>query len=191
MRDSVGMDHTADSDTALLVRVGDRDEAALRELFDRHSAWLTLRLRSRCSSDELVSAALQDTFVAVWNKPRGYRGRGDVGAWLWGIAIRRLISQLRKKTAPTPVAADTIAAASPVVASAEDQLLLAVENGPVGDALRTLSPEMRQALQVTVIDGLTAREAALLLGIPEGTVKSRVRLAEQQLRRELINVEGW
>jgi RNA polymerase sigma factor (sigma-70 family) len=138
-----------------------------------------------------VSGALQDTFLAVWKKPGGYRGRGDVGAWLWGIAIRRLISQMRKKTAPTPVAAETIAAVSPVVASAEDQLLLAVENGSVGDALRTLSPEMRQALQVTVIDGLTAREAALLLGIPEGTVKSRVRLARQQLRRELINVEGW
>lgn len=185
------MEHAVDSDAALLVRVGNRDEAALHELFDRHSAWLTLRLRSRCSSDELVSGALQDTFLAVWKKPRAYRGRGDVGAWLWGIAIRRLISQMRAKAAPTPVAAETIAMVSPVVASAEDQLLLAVENGPVGDALRTLSPEMRQVLQVTVIDGLTAREAALLLGIPEGTVKSRVRLAKQRLRRQLINVEGW
>ncbi len=184
------MEQTADSDAVLLVRVADRDEAALRELFDRHSAWLTLRLRSRCSSDELVSGALQDTFVAVWKKPGGYRGRGDVGAWLWGIAIRRLISEMRK-TAPTPVAAETIAAISPVVASAEDQLLLAVESGSVGDALRTLSPEMRQALQLTVIDGLTAREAALLLGIPEGTVKSRVRLAKQRLRGQLIKVEGW
>jgi RNA polymerase sigma-70 factor (ECF subfamily) len=50
---------------------------------------------------------------------------------------------------------------------------------------------MRQALQLTVIDGLTAREAARLLGIPEGTVKSRLRLAKQQMRRQLINVEEW
>jgi RNA polymerase sigma-70 factor, ECF subfamily len=191
VRDSGGMEHSAESDAALLVRVGDRDESALRELFDRHSAWLTLRLGSRCSSEELVSTALQDTFVAVWKKPSAYRGNGDVGAWLWGIAIRRLISQLRKKAAPTPLAAETIAAVAPVVASAEDQLLLAVENGSVGEALRTLSPQMRQALQVTVIDGLTAKEAAHLLGVPEGTVKSRVRLAKEQLRRQLVNVEGW
>lgn len=70
-------------------------------------------------------------------------------------------------------------------------MLVAVEHGPVGDALRALSPELRQALQVTVIDGLSTREAALLLGIPQGTVKSRVRLAKGQLRRQLISVEGW
>ncbi len=185
------MGHSAESDAALLVRVADRDEAALRELFERHSAWLTLRLRSRSSSEELVSDALQDTFVAVWKKPDGYRGAGDVGAWLWGIAVRRLISRIRRKAAPPPVAAETIASVAPAVGSAEDQLLLAVESGSVGHALRTLSPEMRQTLQLTVIDGLTTREAAQLLGLPQGTVKSRLRLAKQQMRRQLINVEEW
>jgi RNA polymerase sigma factor (sigma-70 family) len=185
------MGHSAESDTALLVRVADRDEAALRELFERHSAWLTLRLRSRSSSEELVSEALQDTFVAVWKKPNGYRGAGDVSAWLWGIAVRRLITQMRRKAAPTPVTAETIASVTPAVGSAEDQLLLAVESGSVGNALRTLSPEMRQTLQLTVIDGLSTREAAQLLGIPQGTVKSRLRLAKQQMRRQLINVEEW
>lgn len=185
------MEHSAESDVALLARVADRDEAALRELFDRHSAWLTLRLRSRSSSEDLVSEALHDTFVAVWKKPKSFRGEGDFGAWLWGIAIRRLISRMRMQAAPSPIAAEVIAAVSPAIASAEDQLLLAVEHGPVGDALRTLSPEMRQALQVTVIDGLTTREAARLLGVPQGTVKSRVRLAKKQMRRQLIMWEGW
>ena len=190
------MGYSAESDAALLVRVADRDEAALRELFDRHSAWLTLRLRSRSSSEELVSEALQDTFLAVWKKPSGYRGTGEVGAWLWGIAVRRLISRMRSRAVPSravpaPVAEETIASAAPAVGSAEDQLLLAVESGSVGDALRTLSPEMRQALQLTVIDGLTTREAARWLGIPQGTVKSRLRLAKQQMRRQLMNVEEW
>jgi RNA polymerase sigma-70 factor (ECF subfamily) len=185
------MGESAESDAALLMRVADRDETALRELFERHSAWLTLRLRSRSSSEELVSGALQDTFVAVWRKPNGYRASGEVSAWLWGIALRRLISQMRRKAAPAPVAAETIASVAPVVASAEDQLLLAVESGSVGNALRRLSPELRQALQLTVIDGLTTREAARLLGIPEGTVKSRLRIAKQQMRRQLINVEEW
>ena len=179
------------TDAELVAAVADGDRGALRELHDRHAPWVQSRLRRRCADADVVAEAVQDTFVAVWKKPKGYRGTGEVSAWLWGIAVRRLISRIRRKAAPAPVAAETIASVAPAVGSAEDQLLLAVESGSVGNALRTLSPEMRQALQVTVIDGLTTREAAQLLGIPEGTVKSRVRLAKQQMRRQLINVEEW
>jgi RNA polymerase sigma-70 factor (ECF subfamily) len=185
------MSDLAVTDAELLARVASRDEAALRELFDRHSAWLILRLRRRSSSAELADEALRDTFLAVWKGAAGFRGEGEVGAWLWGIAIRQLVSRLRRQAPPLPVVAEVIAAHSPAVRSAEDQLLVAVEHGSVGDALRSLSPELRQALQVTVLDGLSTREAALLLGIPQGTVKSRVRLAKSQLRRQLISTEGW
>ncbi len=163
------------SDSELLGLVAKRDEAALRELVERHSAWLLLRLKRRTPDEDLAHEALHDTFVAVWKNPKSFRGDGDVGAWLWGIAIRQLISGLRKKAAPTPVAVEVISSHSPTVASAEDELLVAVAHGSVGDALRTLSPELVQALQVTVIDGLTTKEAAALLGIPQGTVKSRVQ----------------
>ena len=74
--------------------------------------------------------------------------------------------------------------------SAEDELLLAVEHGAVGAALLALSPELRQVLQATVIDGLSTREAAHLLGIPQGTVKSRARIAKSRLREQLISIEG-
>jgi RNA polymerase sigma-70 factor (ECF subfamily) len=70
--------------------------------------------------------------------------------------------------------------------SAEEQLLLAVEHGDLGDAMARLSPELRAALRATVLDGLTTREAARLLGVPHGTVKSRVRLAKIHLRRDLM-----
>jgi RNA polymerase sigma factor (sigma-70 family) len=185
------MEQQSESDAALLARVRDRDEAALRELFDRHAAWLTLRLNLRTSSPDLAAEAVHDTFVAIWRKPGSFRGDGDVGAWLWGIAIRQLITRLRKRAAPTPVTTQVLSALSPSVRSAEEELLVAVEHGSVGDALRRLSPELRQALQVTVVDGLTTREAARLLGIPQGTVKSRVRLAKAQLRRQLVDMEGW
>ena len=178
-------------DSALLAQVASGDEAALRELYERHAPWLLLRLRRRTADADLATEAVHDCFVAVWRSARSFRGDGDVGAWLWGIAIRQLISRLRRRGAPTPVGAEVISALSPTVRSAEDQLLVAVEHGSVGDALRTLSPELRQALQVTVIDGLSTREAARLLGIPQGTVKSRVRLAKGQLRRQLVDMEGW
>lgn len=179
------------SDTRLLGLVAERDEAALHELVGRHSAWLLLRLLRRTSDQDMAREALHDTFVAVWRCPRSFRGEGDVGAWLWGIAIRQLVTRIRKRAQPTPVTVQVLAALSPTVRSAEEELLIAVEHGPVGDALRTLSPELRQVLQATVVDGLTTREAGHLLGIPPGTVKSRARVAKARLRERLVSKEAW
>jgi RNA polymerase sigma factor (sigma-70 family) len=180
------METPAPSDIDLLAQVTSGDEGALRELVERHAAWLLLRLRRRAPDEELATSALQDTFVAVWRSARNYRGDGDVGAWLWGIAIRQLVSRLRVRQAPQPTSQQVISALAPHVRSAEDELLVAVEHGDLGAALRGLSPELRQALKVTVLDGLSTKEASLLLGVPEGTVKSRVRLAKAQMRRQLL-----
>lgn len=177
-------------DAELLRQVAAGDEAALGVLFDRHSAWLQMRLRRRTSDPDLVADVLQDTFVAVWRSARKYRGDGDVGAWIWGIAIRRLISLLRGHREPLPASADVIAAASPTASSAEDQILVAVEHGELGAALGRLSPELRTIVQATLIDGLTTREAARLLGLPQGTVKSRMRAAKAQLRGQLMTENG-
>ena len=179
------------SDDLLVRRMGEGDQQALRLLVERHSAWLTLRLRRRTSQEDLVAECLQDTFVAAWRSARRYRGEGEVGAWLWGIAVRRLVSRLRKQAPPTPVAMEVLARFGSAVRSAEDELLVAVEHGDVGQALMALSPELRTVLQATVIDGLSTRETAALLRLPHGTVKSRVRAAKSQLRAQLRPMEGW
>jgi DNA-directed RNA polymerase specialized sigma24 family protein len=84
------------SDAELPREVADGNEAALRLLFERHASWLLLRLRRRTCDQDLVAEVLQDTFVVVWRSARKYRGEGDVGAWLWGIAIRQLVTRLRR-----------------------------------------------------------------------------------------------
>lgn len=178
-------------DFELLGLISQGDEAALRALMERHSAWLLLRLRRRTSDEDLAVEALHDAFVAIWRNPRAFRGEGDVGAWLWGIAIRQLVSRLRLRSGPVPVESRVLSALSPTVRSAEDELLVAVEHGSVGDVLRSLSPELRQVLQATVVDGLSTKEAAHLLGIPQGTVKSRARIAKSKLREQLIVLEAW
>jgi RNA polymerase sigma factor (sigma-70 family) len=178
------------ADGELLRQVAQGDDAALRELFDRHAAWLQLRLQRRTSDPDLVADALQDTFVAVWRSASSYRGESDVGGWLWGIAIRRLISRLRARRGDATPGDEVIEQVSPAVASAEDQLLVGVEYGDVGAALRSLSPELRTVVQATVIDGLTTKEAARLLGLPQGTVKTRVRAAKAQLRGQLVLAKG-
>ena len=168
------------SDATLLVGVAERDIGAFRTLYERHAGWLSLRLARRCNDAELVADAVQDTFVVIWQKPRSFRGDGDVAAWLWGIAIRRLISRLRQRS-------DVAAAfgSSGTVPAAEDEVLLSVEYGDMGAALARLSPEMRAVIQAVVLDGLSAREAAQLLNVPVSSVKTRLFRAKAHLRAAL------
>jgi len=168
------------------------DRAAFEVLYQRHLPWLLVRLGRRCPSPELVDEVAQDTFVAVWRFARRWDGRGDVAAWIWGIGIRRLVDALRRSPRPTSALSDLGQLASRAfrhgeghVGSAEDDALLAVQYGDVGAALASLSPELRAVVQATVLDGLTTREAAKLLGIPAGTVKTRMMRARAQLRQQL------
>ena len=64
-------------------------------------------------------------------------------------------------------------------------MLLGVEHGDLSGALNSLSPELRAVVQATVLDGLTTREAGRLLGIPAGTVKTRMMRARIELRGAL------
>ena len=168
------------SDAELLAAIADDDRGALQVLYGRHAPWLVTRLRRRAADPGLVTEVVQDTFVAVWRGARRYDGRGEVAAWIWGIGVRRLIGALRKRT-PIPVSY----ASDGTVESAEDLVLLGVEHGDLAGALNSLSPELRAVVQATVLDGLTTREAARLLGIPAGTVKTRMMRARIELRGAL------
>lgn len=169
-------------DAALLGDIARGDDLALACLYDRHAGWLTVRLSRRCSSPDLVDHALQDTFLAVWRNARRYRGDGDVGAFLWGIAVRRLVDLIRRERSPRRLPWSP----QEEVASAEDQALAGIEHGRLAPALASLSPELRAALEATVLDGLSCAEAAVLLGVAEGTVKSRCHRAREALRAVLV-----
>jgi RNA polymerase sigma-70 factor (ECF subfamily) len=173
-------------DPELLAAVAAGDMGALRLLYDRHAPWLSARLTRRCNSPEMVADVLQDTFVALWKGAEGWRGDGEVAAWLWGIAIRRLVSRLRGRRETLVLPLEEVAAARAPEPSAEEMLLLGLEYGDVGDALLRLSPEMRAVVQATVLDGLSTREAARLLGIPANTVKTRLHRAKAHLRQNLM-----
>lgn len=173
------MDH---SDAELLAAISEGDRTALRLLYERHAGWLVVRLGRRCGDPDVVNEAVQDTFLAVWRKPRAYRGEGDPAAWLWGIALRRLLDRVRRRSRWESVAEWVHPGA---VASAEDEVLIGVEHGDLGAALDRLSPELRAVVQAMVLDGLTVRETASLLGVPAGTVKTRMMRARKQLRKGL------
>lgn len=169
------------TDGELLAMIADGDRVAFDELYGRHFAWLHLRLSRRCADPNVVEEAIQDTFVTVWRKAGSYRGQGEVGAWLWGIGVRQLLNRMRRRKTPVW----HLMIRSDQMISAEDTALLASEHGDVGTAIDRLSPELRAVIQATVVDGLTTREAARVLNVPTGTVKTRMMRARQQLREAL------
>lgn len=191
--------HPSDpSDAELLAAIAAGDRAAFEVLYRRHAPWLAARLRYRCPDAALVDDAVQETFLAVWRGSARYRDRpggavgrangdahGDVAGWLWQIGFRRLVDGLRGQSARDRLLRLLAGRRARTVPSAEEELLLRVEHGDIAGALARLSPELRAVVQATVLDGLSTREAAALLGIPAGTVKTRAMRARQRLREEL------
>lgn len=163
-------------DVELLTRVASGDRGALDELYRRHASWLTIRLQRRCGDRDLVDTAVQDTFINVWKQAQNYKPTGEVGAWIWTIGIRRLIDQMRKRPAPVPVDPGEL----PRVVS--EEVPLALGHTPLGQAFARLGPELQAVLAATALDGLSNREAAQLLNIPTGTVKSRLSRARSILK---------
>jgi RNA polymerase sigma-70 factor (ECF subfamily) len=168
----------------LVRRVARGDRAAFEQLYRRTAPWLTVRLRRRCADDQVVAEVMQETYLAVWRAAGGFAGatvNGSAVGWLWTIAARRLVDAFRRRARDTasPLAEE------PVAPAAEDEALSDVVGDEVGDALARLAPELRQVLQAMVVDGLTVRETATLLGVPEGTVKTRARRARLAMREAL------
>lgn len=173
-------------EAALVRRVARGDRAAFDELYRRTSPWLAVRLRRRCADDELVADVMQETYLAVWRAAAAFAGAGVGGTavgWLWTIAARRLVDALRQRARDgrLPLAA----LAAPDAPPADEEVLDVVLDDAIGSALRRLSPDLRQVLQAMVLDGLTVRETAVLLGVAEGTVKTRARRARIALREAL------
>ena len=169
------------ADAELLAATADGDRTALEALYVRHVPWLLVRLTRRCADRTIVDEVVQDTFVDVWRGAGRWAGRGEVGAWIWGIGVRRLLDRLRRRPARLLSLGDH----DELVRSAEEEVLLGVQFGDLGGALDRLSPELRVVVEATVLDGLTTREAGRLLGIPAGTVKTRMMRARAVLREEL------
>jgi RNA polymerase sigma-70 factor (ECF subfamily) len=174
------------TDDELLRAVGGGDRAAFDEFHRRTAPWLALRLRRRCRDDEVVADVLQETFLSVWRSAAGYAGTDRSGGWVWMIASRKLVDAYRRRGAADSLTLDAdIERAATVSPSAEEEMLVNTYDPDLATALSSLSPELRQVLQVTVLDGLSTREAAVLLGVPEGTVKARAFRARRSLRAAL------
>ena len=174
----------AATDDELVGAVAAGDRAALELLYRRHAPWLAGRLAARTSSVELAEEALQDTFVAAWRGARGYSGNGEVPAWLWGIARRRLASLARRR-GPRALSLDAAAEQVDAADTPEEAVLGQDASARVRAAVARLPDEQRAAVTAVVYEGKSIQQAAQAAAVPEGTVKSRLHRARLHIRKEL------
>ena len=175
-------------DDELIAAVAGGDDSALRELFFRHAPWLAARLRGVLPANE-VEDVLQETFLAVWRGARRYQPQGTAGGWVWGIARRQAALWLRRRgpaelLLPALVAADGRHPGDPAEA--------ALSRVEVDCAVSALGPEggaARETWRLMYVEDRTVAEVAELMGVPEGTVKSRAHRARELMRAALRRCE--
>jgi RNA polymerase sigma factor (sigma-70 family) len=183
-------EHTHLSDEALVALVGRGDEAALGELYDRVGRiayGLALRV---LRDDRLAEDAVQEAFLGVWRGAAGYRpDRGRASAWILTHVHRRAVDLVRReeRRRADPLPPEHAGAESP---SSDDVAWLRVERERVQRALARLPDAQREAIELAYYGGFSQTELAERLGVPVGTIKSRMFSGLARLRELLDERNG-
>lgn len=133
------------------------------------------------AADDLV----QDTLERAWRKAALWRPGTDLRAWLFAIMHNLFVNQVRARRRDVEIPLDETALGRPAAADASAGVQLL----DLASALARLPPEQREVLLLVGLEELTYREAAQVLGVPVGTVMSRLARGRERLRR-LMNGEG-
>ena len=166
-----------------MVGVSNAEDAALRLLYDQHAAPLlsyALRLTAgdRGRSEDIV----QETLLRAWRHPEALDPeRGTVRSWLFRVARNVAVDAYRARNARPHEVGDEALAFVPAV----DEIEQALDSWLVADAMSALSADHRAVLVETYYRGRSVAEAATVLGVPPGTVKSRTFYALRALRLAL------
>lgn len=178
----------AATDVALIERYLSGDADAFRDLMraheDRVFAVCLRMLRDR----EAALDATQETFITVLRKVDRFAGRSAFSTWLYRVAVNTCYDLARRRsrrpTVPLPEGTDP----------ADLQALSALETAElrpdVERALADLAPEYRAAVVLSDLEGLGVNEVSEILGVPVGTVKSRVFRGRRLLAEALGNLRG-
>jgi len=166
------------TDSALLIRVAERDRVAFELLYQRYvRSVFGLALR-RLRDRQRAEDAVQETFTAVWRSAGSYRPeRGPAAPWLYAIARNAIVDRLRARQEP-PAEVPDLASSEP---GPSDQAESSFVSWRVHRALEELPDKEREVVELAYWSGLSQSEVAEFLHIPLGTVKTRTRSALSRL----------
>ena len=181
---------TVDDPSTLMFRIAQQqDRPALAALFGLFGPRIKSMMMKLGAGEALAEDLVQETFLTVWRKAALYSSqRGAASTWIFTIARNLRIDQLRRQSNKPYEDLETVT----LVSDSPNGSVL-VEQHQVIDrvtkALATLSPEQREVVRLSYINDMPHARIAEQLGIPLGTVKSRLRLAYERLRPLLEDLQ--
>jgi RNA polymerase sigma-70 factor (ECF subfamily) len=167
-----------------MVRIRDhQDKTAFAELFDHFAPRVKGFLVKSGADSTLAEECTQDVMAALWHKSHQFDpSRASVATWIFTIARNRKIDLLRRQRRPEP---EELAWGPEEEPDQADVLNLQQETELLGTALEALPPAQRELIDKAYFGDLTHSEIAAQTGLPLGTIKSRIRLALERLRRTM------
>jgi RNA polymerase sigma-70 factor, ECF subfamily len=173
---------------AVLARQGmGGDQAALAELYRRTWPRALAAVRTSCGGDEAEDAVAMG-FARAFDHLDQIRDPSAVEAWLTRSAIRASVdlARRRRRTQPWGAPADLPWTARQHAESAADRALTRLDRATVAASVDALPDELRRLICLRYVAGLSVREAAVVVGLPEGTVRRRCFDAYQLLRQRFL-----
>lgn len=180
-------------DATLLARIASGEQEALKLLYARYRPRLWSYLLSQFGRDaERTEEVLQDIFVAIWRHAATFRGTAQVATWIFRIAHNQA-RNAQVSAARHPMHADIADENDGAICAASSPVLLetqVIERLTLRAALAQLSAKHRLVLDLICSQGFTVEETAEILGVPAGTVKSRLSYARRALAVALAAEAG-
>jgi RNA polymerase sigma-70 factor (ECF subfamily) len=178
-------------DEELVSLVAKADKEALSKLYEKYARIVYSLALKVLRDKELAEEVTQETFFSLWRKADSYQSsKGKVSSWLLSIVHNRAIDEVRRRTRSKEVQADH-RPGYVIPALDHEELLQHVakeeDANSVRKALQNLPPDQLHVLLQSYFNGLTQAEIADRLGIPLGTVKTRMRLGLQKLKAALLD----
>jgi len=185
---------TRDRDIAELLLAGRRD-GAFDALLQRYEGKIyrlcCVMLRNRAQAED----AAQESLVRIWKALERYDGRASLSSWIYAITRNRCLTALERRREMDSLSDDAVATEVAMVA-APDETFSADQSGQLQELIDLLPERLRRPLLLYYFQQRSTSEVALMLGCPEGTVKThlsraRTALIEQLRRRGLDDPSMW
>jgi RNA polymerase sigma-70 factor, ECF subfamily len=167
----------------LLRRLRRREEAAFRELLERHGSLVRAYAAGLLGDPHEAEDAAQEVFLRAFRRLGAFRGDASLATWLLRICRNHCLDRLRSRPPAALELRDDLPASEPD--STAGQLATRVERERFVNALARLPEPLQQTIVLRELRGMTYEEVAATLGIPVGTVRSRLNAARAELRRAL------
>ena len=187
--------NSKDSDEPRLIQLAcEGDRRAFGALVLRHQERVYSCAAQMLGDRGEAEDAVQETFVRAWRALDRFDGRSKLSTWLYRICVNVCLNALRRRKrvssrdvedprTPEPIADPTQRGNDPERHAATVQLY-----GRLGEALDALSPSLRTAVVLVLLQGMSHGEASVALGIPEGTVAWRIHEARRRMRFMLADL---